>query len=96
VVLVVVGEPLRDCACEEEDDDDGGRDPEGAVKVCVAFEDVEKVAAGVDGGDAAAENFVGIDVKVLLVVVDGPPGMLGGRAAWGPVAARGGACSVAA
>jgi hypothetical protein len=95
VVLVVIGEPLRDCACEEEDDDDGGCDPEGAVEVSVAFEDVEEVAAWVYGGDTAAEDFVGVDVEVLLVVVDGPPGVLGGRAAWGPVAARG-ACSVAA
>lgn len=72
VFFALLGQVLRDCAGEEEDDDDGGRDPKGPVQVRVAVQDVEEVCVGPDGGAAAAQDFVGVDVEELGVEGDGP------------------------
>lgn len=40
--LVCLGQVLADGAGEEEDHDDGGGDPEGAVEVGIAVQDVEE------------------------------------------------------
>lgn len=78
---------MGDRTGQEQNHDHRRRDPERPVQVCVAFEDVEEVAARVYGCDAPAEDLVRVDVEELRVVVDGPPALLGGGAAGGSVAA---------
>ena len=60
-------EVLADGAGQEEDHHHSRRDPEGAVEVGVALEDVEVVLARVEGCAAASEDLVGIDIEELLV-----------------------------
>ena len=72
MALVAAGKVLRDGGGEEEDEDDGGSDPDGAVEVRVAVEDVEEVGAGEEGGAGAAEDFGGVDVEELGVEGEGP------------------------
>jgi hypothetical protein len=78
---------LTNGSCQEEDHNDGGRDPEGTVKVRVAFEDVEEVLARIEGCAAAGENLGGVDVEELLVEGDAPEEAFGGgllaAGAWG-------------
>jgi hypothetical protein len=69
---------LADSARQEKDHNDGRRDPEGPVEVWVAFEDVEEVLARVEGGAAAGEDLVRVDVEELLVEADAPEETLGG------------------
>lgn len=66
------GDILGDGAAEEEDEDDGGGDPEGAVEIWVAVEDVEEVCAGVEGNATAAKDFGGVDVEELGVEGERP------------------------
>ena len=72
VLHAALGEVLGDGAGDEEDEDDGGGDPEGAVHIRVAIEDVEEVRARIDGHPAAAQDFGGVDVKELCVEGQGP------------------------
>ena len=72
------GEVLADCPCEEEDEDDGCSDPEGAVEIRVAVQDVQKGAAGEEGGEAAVEDGSGVDVEELGVEGEGPKEAFGG------------------
>jgi len=86
MLLARAREVLADRSREEEDYDDGGRDPEGAVEVGVAFEDVEEVLARVEGCAAAGEDLRGVDVEELLVEADAPEEAFGGgllAGAWG-------------
>ena len=79
-------EVLADGAGQEEDHHHSRRDPEGAVEVGVALEDVEEVLARVEGCAAAGEDLGGVDVEELLVEGDAPEEALGGgllTGAWG-------------
>lgn len=89
VIIVVAREPLRDGSRQEEDHHHGRRNPERAVQVGVAFENVEEVATRVYRRDASAEHFIRVDVEELGVVVNRPPRVLGGRSAWRPVTTAG-------
>ena len=70
--LAGLGEILADGAAEEEDEDDGGGDPEGAVEVGVALEDVEEIGAGPEGGPAPRQHARGVDVEELRVETQRP------------------------
>jgi hypothetical protein len=69
---------LADSARQEQDHNYGRCYPEGPVEVWVAFEDVEEVLARVEGGAAAGEDLVRVDVEELLVEADAPEETLGG------------------
>ena len=60
-------EVLADGAGQEEDHHHSRRDPEGAVEIGVALEDVEEVLARVKSCAAASEDLVGIDIEELSV-----------------------------
>jgi hypothetical protein len=77
---------------QEEDYDDCGSDPEGAVEVWVALEDVEEVLTRVEGGAAAGEDLIRVDVEELLVEGDAPEEALGGGLLAGAWGAEEGAC----
>lgn len=49
----MAGEVLANGAGQKQDEDDGGGDPEGAVEIGVAVQDVEEGATGYEGGEAA-------------------------------------------
>lgn len=87
MLFPITREVLADRAGQEKNHNDGRRDPEGPVEVRVAFEDVEEVLARVEGGAAASEDLVGVDVEELLVEGDAPEEALRGglllAGAWG-------------
>jgi hypothetical protein len=60
-------EVLADGTGQEEDHHHRCRDPEGAVEVGVALEDVEEVLAWVESCAAASEDLVRVDIEELLV-----------------------------
>lgn len=60
-------EVLADSTSQEEDHHHCRCDPEGAVEVGVAFEDVEEVLARVERCAAASEDLIGVDIEELLV-----------------------------
>lgn len=76
MAFLLVGEILADGAGEEEDDDDSGGDPEGAVEVRIAVQDVEEGwgvgKEGKEGEAAAGEDGGGVDVEELGVEGEGP------------------------
>lgn len=77
VLVVLARQVLRHGARQEEDDDDRRRDPERSVQVRVAIQHVEEVGPRVQRRRAPAQHLVRVDVKVLRVVVDRPPSVLG-------------------
>ena len=72
MLFAAVRQVLVDRAGQEQDHDDGRGDPDGAVEIGVSFEHVEEVLPRVDGGGAAAEDFVRVDVEGLRVEGEGP------------------------
>jgi cytochrome b len=72
MLFPIMAKVLTYSACEEQDHYHCGRNPYGAVQVGVAFQHIEEVLAWVYSGDAAADNFVGVDIKGLLVEGEGP------------------------
>lgn len=87
MLFPITRQVLTNRARQEKNHDDCCSDPEGPVQVRVAFEDVEEVLARVEGGAAACENLVGVDVEELLVEGDTPEETLRGSlllaGAWG-------------
>jgi hypothetical protein len=81
------GKVGREGGGEEEYQNNGRSDPERAIKVRVTLKDVKEVCAGKEGGPAAAEDLVGIDVEELGVEGEAPQELL---AAVVTVVARGG------
>lgn len=73
-LVVVGGEELAYGPGKEEDEDDGGGDPERAVKIRVAIQDVEErfVGEGEKGGEAAVEDGGGVDGEELGIEGEGP------------------------
>ena len=63
---------LADGTGQEEDHHHRCRDPEGAVEVRVAFEDIEEVLTRVESCAAASEDLVGVDIEELLVEAYAP------------------------
>ncbi len=69
---MVTGQVLADGPRQEEDEDDGRGDPEGAIEIRVAVQDVEEGATGHEGGETAVEDVGGIDGEELGVEGEGP------------------------
>lgn len=67
-----------DGAGHEQNHDHGGSDPERAVQVRVAVQDVEEVGARVQGVLAPAQHFGRVDVEELRVEGEGPEVAFGG------------------
>ena len=65
-------------AGQEQYEHDRGRDPEGAIKVRVAVEDVKEVGPRVQRRPAPFDDLVGVDVEELGVEVDAPEEAFGG------------------
>ena len=78
MLLSSTREVLADRARQEQNHDDCRRDPERAIEVRVALEDVEEVLARVEGCAAAGQDLVGVDVEELLVEGDAPEKAFGG------------------
>lgn len=72
-------EVLTDRTRQEQNHDDCRRDPERAIEVRVALEDVEEVLARIEGCAAAGEDLVGVDVEELLVERYAPKEAFRGR-----------------
>ena len=72
MLLATLSEVLRDCASDEENEDDSSSDPEGAVEIGVAIEDVKEVGAWVDRHATTAQDLRGVDVKKLGVKGERP------------------------
>lgn len=70
--MTFAGQVLIDCARQEEDDYNRRSDPHRPIQVRVAFEDVEEVLTWIDGCSAAAQDFVGVDIKGLRVKGESP------------------------
>lgn len=81
VLVVIVGQPLRDGPRQEQNHHHRSRDPHGPVQVRVSFQDVQEVGARVQRRHTTAQHLVRVDVEESLVVVQRPPAVLRRRPA---------------
>ena len=72
MLIMLMCQILRYSPRQEQDNDNRCRDPERSVQIRVSVQDIQEVGAGIHGSDAATNDFVGVYVEELAVVLDCP------------------------